>query len=279
MNLARFLIEDEVVKLRDTDGRPVSEATSPCKDCPPCPYNDQRHGLPMNLAALRQLVANWEDILYWISPQTAEQSSLRDSLAVALLATVQPAVYAIENPESSVPAGISARYKACLGFCQILTYMIWNDPNPDSAKLGDYGNSDEFFQWLDEEGWLIGQIQACPGPRTMIDQLFTRFCSAQLAPEQVKLSENTVEIVALQSVHVLANHQAENSLASRLLQRGQAPWIFALVQNPRRDPGEVTKLFEQGQIPRSVKQLLKDPADVELFLRLCTQKDTLLKYH
>ena len=268
MNLAQFLLEDKVLSLRDSDGRPVSEATSGEEHFSPCPYSDKRHGYPMNVPALRQMTGQWEHVLDWVSPKRGENSKLRDSLAVALFATVEPMIYKLENPELVIPSEMSIRYKACLGFCQVLTYLIWNDLDPSEARLADFGTADEFFVWLDRERWLLGQVQACPGPRTMIQQLFTRFCSARPKVHQSVVVERVLELVALQSVHVLAAHKNEGSLAHQLFHRGQSPWLFALIQNPDRDPAEVSKFFSDLELPVKVQTLLERPTDEGLFLEL-----------
>lgn len=102
----------------------------------------------------------------------------------------------------------------------------------------------------------------------MIDQLFTRFCAARANGERLSCADEVLLLIALQSIHVLANHRTEGSLAAKLFHRGQAPWLFALVQNPDRDPAEVSKLFPNGELPRKVKAMLERPSDERLFLEL-----------
>lgn len=222
----------------------------------------------MNRSALKQVSGQWEGILSWVGPEVGSPSSLRESLSVALLATVEPSLHHLSHPHAPVPAPISARHKACLGFCQILFFMLINDPEPDEAKLSDYGSKEEFFQWLDTEGWLLGQQQACAGPQRMIEQLFERFCRAQLSPEKKDLVDQLTVLVALQSIHVLSNHRQKGSIAARLFERGQSPWLFTSVQNPRRDPNDITKLFAQKRPPSRVEALLAEPSDESLFLSL-----------
>lgn len=272
MSLARLILTSGIAELYDSENRPLSEPTSQGQTLVVCPYQDRRRNLPMNRAALEQVSRHWSDIVDWVSPEGQTTSTLRDSLAVALLATIDPLLFRLQNPDSLIPVALSARYKACLGFCQVLTFLLWHEQHPDEARLSDYGSSAEFFLWLDSEAWLLGQEQVCAGPRPMIEELYRRFCAARPRDEHRQTIDDALELIALQFVHVMSNHQQSGSLAAQMLHRGHSPWLFALHHRPNRACGDVSKFFQHGALPPRVERLLQDPADEELFLRLfsCT---------
>lgn len=136
-----------------------------------------------------KMARHWTEILDWVAPKKGKNVPIRDSLAVSLLATVTPLVMYSKKPDSPISSAVSAHYKACLGFCQVLFFLLWNEPYPEQTRLADFGNQVEFFHWLDSEKWLIGSHQACSGPWAMIEELFSRFCRARLSQEDRALVE------------------------------------------------------------------------------------------
>lgn len=216
--------------LSDEDGRPLTEGVGEER---PCPYPDGRQGWPMNVQALAQVRRHWDYITTTV--ETTSGPRLTDAFQAALAAIYSP--FQAKRP---VPAPVSALYKACAGFSQVFCFLLLEDlPRPENL-----------FDWLDQEGWLLGTHQACAGPRAMIDELAACF---QRGPGGSEVTE-----VALQAALAIATYRASQrgGLGLQILENSRAPWMHAVTMRPRRDPTVVRRFF--AETPPAVEHFLQE---------------------
>lgn len=184
-----------------------------------CPYPDSRHGWPMNTEALAQVRRHWSFLTTTIEATSGPR--LTDAFHASLRAIYAPFQH------RPVPAHLSALYKACAGFSQVFCFLL----------LEGQERPDNFFEWLDREGWLLGTRQACAGPQKMIEELAACFHHGPGA--------RPVTEVPLQAALAIATYRAETrgGLGQQLLEESRAPWMHAVTIRPRRDPTEARRLY------------------------------------
>ncbi|MEW6278967.1 MAG: hypothetical protein AB1758_10115 [Candidatus Eremiobacterota bacterium] len=248
----------------DEDGRPLLEQASPKYAAQelPCPYRDRRLGRPMNAAALRQVERHWgyvrETVAQCAPPDATVGQAFRASLAGYARVAQAGAV---------VPAPTAALYKACAGFSQVFCFLLLSQEGMADAPLSSLGGPEEFWAWLDGEGWLLGQRQVCAGSPARLRELYAAFCGGRgVGPAWLDL---TREFVGLQAALALATGRsagvgpADEGLGPDLLFRGTAPWLFPVTRHPGRPPEDVLRLFPAREVPASLREFLRQdsPSD------------------
>jgi hypothetical protein len=170
--LLTAVTQDVVRDLLDEDGRPLGENASPKypKDMTrevTCPYSGTRHGGVMNVSALAQITENWSQVLGALRSEGTVLSAWRATVA----GITAPVRYALDHPGEPVPRSLSALYKTCLGFNQVLLHVLLSG---DVARrpLSDLGDADSFLDLLEAGGFLVGGEQVCAGPPQMLRAAF-----------------------------------------------------------------------------------------------------------
>lgn len=161
--------------LVDADGRPVGELASERYAQTPtrvvrCPFHDRREGQPMNASALKQLREVWPDILQAAASLAGSSGSGVAAWRAAIALTAAPTLHALLRPGVPVPNALSAGYKASLGFAQVLTHLLLTVGS--DLPFAQLGSGDQLLAFLDREGWLLGESQACAGTPEMIVALW-----------------------------------------------------------------------------------------------------------
>jgi len=255
----RQLLADHVPELTDSDGRPLVEASLTLSSARICAYGDQRDGRPLNFPALQQVSRHWRSLLKSVAAEAGD-GSLQAAFRASLTITTAPLLCDASSP---LAAGISAGYKACIGFSQVFCHMLLSGL-PPSQNLAEVASGPEFFQWLESEDWLLGQHQACAGSPSQIQELYAAFATPQPQPPRADHGELAVAAVALQSALVLATYRAvasgekeRHGLGYRLWQQARWPWMHSVTNPPGRDPDCVRNLFP-GPAPPSLQTFLKE---------------------
>ncbi len=174
--------------VRDDEGRPLGEGkASPeqRRDVPmdlrPCPYADSRqhHGKPMNVSALKQMLAHWPALLGGIAflralyRETARQERLRliDVWRLGRLTTslAEFACLRAWMPcgDGKLPAAVAVLYKAPLGV-SLTAGAMWSD---GAARFDALVSGDELYEYADRFGHFIGADQVCAGPVALVKEV------------------------------------------------------------------------------------------------------------
>jgi hypothetical protein len=276
----------------DDDGRPLEEHVDPIyaslhSDEQPCPYRDARFGKLMNVSALRQVHQHWD----WLSVQIAAQcpagSTVYQAWSASLLGVTAPLLWICQSPEEPLPSGWAALYKTCVGFSAAFCTMMLHHSMTNEI-LAESCSSKDFFQLLDQNGWLTGTSQVCAGSRGQIEQLYQAFSGQsqlKVARESRVLSlpnyhlSWAVESVRLQLAlmaatyrHQLDGFQREEiltpSLGAYLLRESASPWCLALNLQPPRNPEIAESLVPAGQQDSKLTEFIaRDEAGLTLVER------------
>ena len=169
--------QDIVRDLLDEDGRPLGEKASAkyptdATRVVTCPYADARRGGVMNVSALAQITEHWPDVLDALGSEGTVVSAWRATVA----GLIAPVRFALDHPNEPVPTLLSAVYKTCLGFNQVLLHVLLSG-DVASRPLSDLGDSDSFLSLLDAGRFLVGREQVCAGPPQMIRAAFDALLS------------------------------------------------------------------------------------------------------
>ena len=174
---------------RDVEGRPLRESRTPAADLRPddieyktCPYSGTRQGQPMNVSALRQVSAHWDDILDALAFVRAEYVRLRGAEAldvmdvwrVSQLGSALPWWYVLGKGEPS-PAYAAALAKATQGsglWAQrvIVDALATRTPPPPLT-------AQTIVELAEANGTLLAEAEVCSGSERML----ARFFDAMLA--------------------------------------------------------------------------------------------------
>lgn len=223
---------------RDSDGRPLGEQASPtmyasCREERACPYPGGRHGLTMNTAALRQVRRHWPAVLQTVRAWGRPGATVREAWQVTLAAYVVAATH----PEP-IPAPISALYKTCIGFNQVLFFLLLAADDVGEAPLSALATPPEFVQWLEREGWLLGQDQVCAGPARLIAAVFAALCDGDGGGAGMAAQPPVETVVGWQALAIAAalrgqraRDRGRGGLCERLW-TSKAPWMAALRLRP-----------------------------------------------
>ncbi len=192
--LLSLLLADAALDALDEDGRPLGEQASPVLyrassvDERPCPYEDgrARARMPMNVAALRQANTCWREVLAQLSRLAALHATSEGPLSghqvwQAHLAVMCAPLLWWRAHDAPLPRALSALYKLSLGFATALPMLLLSQPGVGDAPLGEALSGEEFFALNDAQGWLIGQMQVCAGPKRLITQSYETICWANLS--------------------------------------------------------------------------------------------------
>jgi hypothetical protein len=161
----------------DDEGRPVGERRAPSSakigvpmELKPCPYRDERRGLPMNVSALAQITRHLDTVLDDISAFRAAQGhsspSWMELLEVVIDQLFGPGRHAILEGDtgSAIPARLAVGHKLAAGFFGVLGDLI-------AAELAGRGRPpsvDSFLDYVSETRALQGGSEVCGGPPVMI---------------------------------------------------------------------------------------------------------------
>jgi hypothetical protein len=166
---------------RDDEGRPLREGRTPPEyrrpdeiEYRPCPYPGSRQvaGRPMNVSALRQTSAHWDEIAYALGFLRAAYAGARggygpdilDLWRVSQLGSALPWFHALAG--EPLPAYAAALSKATLGTGilaqRLLLRMLaeaWMPPPFTAQVLAELAES---------TGTLVGESEVCSAPDRMI---------------------------------------------------------------------------------------------------------------
>jgi hypothetical protein len=174
--------------MRDTEGRPLGEAKVPPEqrsdlvmELRTCPYAGSRHNhaRPMNVSALKQMLAHWQEALGGIAllrslyGDQARQQRLRliDVWRIAGLtsAVADFAFLRAWQPiaDGALPAAVAVLYKVPLGV-SLTTSAMWED---GAARFDAIVDADALYEYADQHGHFIGPRQVCGGPVAMVKEV------------------------------------------------------------------------------------------------------------
>lgn len=171
---------------RDDEDRPLREGRTPAEhlrstdlEYKPCPYAGSRreHALPMNVAALRQMSAHWDDILgamvmmrdAYREIRGVTELDLMDAWRVSQLGSALPWWF-ILGKGVTAPAYAAALAKAMQGvglWAQLdfgkMQTENWQPPPITAASI---------LALTEANGTLIGETEVCAGPEKMLLRYF-----------------------------------------------------------------------------------------------------------
>lgn len=194
---------------RDEEGRPLSEGKTPphlLKDVPmemaECPYTGSRykHFLPMNVSALKQMTAHWQEILTGLRAMgslfcgSGEQVSLKDFHTCVVACSMLPSYlfYRTHNPypNGKLPASVSAIYKVAIGMIGSLEVMLTRGMITGEFNAHTAVTPELVIGFADREGMFIGAHEVCAGPPAMMREVVLAMCERQhSAPDWEILQE------------------------------------------------------------------------------------------
>jgi len=171
---------------RDDEDRPLREGRTPDEylrpddiEYKPCPYAGSRkdHALPMNVSALRQMSAHWDDILGamvmlrdgYRRIRGILELDLMDAWRVSQLGSALPWWFILGKRETA-PAYAAALAKAMQGvglwaqadFVKMQT-ETWRPPAITATSI---------LSRTEENGTLIAETEVCAGPEKMLLRFF-----------------------------------------------------------------------------------------------------------
>jgi hypothetical protein len=174
--------------MRDDEGRPLGESKAPAEqlcgvplELRACPYADSRHNhaRPMNVSALKQMLAHWEEVLGGIALLRSlycaglkrERLLLIDVYRIGGLTSFL-ADFAFLRAwaplgDHELPAAVAALYKAPLGIT-LTTSAMWAD---GAARFDSPIAADALYDYADQHGHFIGAHQVCGGPVALIKEV------------------------------------------------------------------------------------------------------------
>gem|GEM_PF-6589299 len=185
---ARTLIDhvagEALLHVLDADGRPLGEQASRSAyiaagvEERPCPFQDNRarSGHPINMAALRQVSREWDNIQEHIGSLTAATSQ-RERLTGFEITRVNaamqfaPFVWLLQE-SGPIPGPIASAFKLSVGFIRTLPLITIAMEGISETPMLDVLSPPEFFELLDAHEWLTGQTQVCAGSRRSIQRIY-----------------------------------------------------------------------------------------------------------
>lgn len=174
----------------DDEGRPVGERreTSAVKDgveieLRACPYRDARHGLQMNVSALRQITRHLDDTLASIDAfhgaRGRPPESWRDVLSAVIDQLGRPgrAVLAA-GAAHRVPAQDAVGHKLAAGFFGVIHQIVRDEALGHHRPL----TADALVEAAVTQGALIGASEVCAGPMHLIKKASEALVSGAQTP-------------------------------------------------------------------------------------------------
>ncbi|HEY4242076.1 MAG TPA: hypothetical protein VGM88_19795 [Kofleriaceae bacterium] len=167
---------------RDAEDRPLREGRTPPEllrdgeiEYRACPYDGGRAGRPMNVSALRQTTAHWDEIAGALALLRAEYGTgrtLADVWRLSQVGSALPWFYVMRG--GPLPAYAAALSKATLGTAILANRALvktftdgWQAPPLTPASLAALA---------EETGTLVGAHEVCSAPSPLIEKL----CAALL---------------------------------------------------------------------------------------------------
>lgn len=171
---------------RDDEDRLIREGRTPAEFIRPgeieyktCPYSGSRHqhASPMNVSALRQMSAHWDDILAalavmrvaYAEPRGDAKPELVDLWRVGQLGSALPWFYLLRG-EARAPAYAAALAKITLGVGlwaqRLLVDLLAGAWTPIELT------PQAIYDSTDGNGTLIGETEVCSGPEKMMLRFF-----------------------------------------------------------------------------------------------------------
>ena len=225
----------------------------------------------MNLTALRQLTAAWPALLGTVQALAGPDPTVHRAWRAAVACTSAPLL----RP-GPVPVAVGGLYKTALGLTQATTALLLADDGVADTPLAQLGGPDAFFAWLDDGGWLLGQVQVCAGSAPMIASMFRALCGEGAPGPGLDLDPPALWVdaacatVGLQVAYLAAAYGAvrrgqdagiADTPAGTWL-RAPPPWLRAVLAVPNRPPEHARRLFPAGRVPDVVTGFLDaGPAD------------------
>jgi hypothetical protein len=181
-------ITTRAMLMRDADGRPLSEAKAGADRMAGVPFELRRcgypgsrhhHAHPMNVSALRQVSAHWEDLLGALAYLHAlhvrwagmPPTRLVDIWRIGHMtsAIAEYAFARARDPicDGALPGAIGAMYKVTLGVTSTCV-RIWSD---GGCQFSDPSDAKLLAHYAEHHGQLIGPEQVCGGSDAMILEL------------------------------------------------------------------------------------------------------------
>lgn len=295
-------VGEELLAATDADGRPLGEQALPLAyaaagvDERPCPFQDARAeaDLPINMAALRQVRRHWRELLETMRALAHHHGRWRELTGhelwrVNLAGRTLPALLLADDPDALIPGPASALFKISLGYSRIIPTLLVATPALADAPILDALPAEQFFELLDEQGWLIGQRQVCAGSRQSFlatwEAMATGDAEAHAAlPGYLSarcdaLVTHTAAVLALQGVAIAAarEHIAWGALdevpgwgaspgscdtsswphCARQLRASNARSAELVRALPGLLPEHFYQLFHEGEAPASLTALLE----------------------
>lgn len=193
-SLLMALLSEQTMELLDEQGRPLGERAiwaayqSAEVDERPCPFHDSRQeaGLPINAAALRQVVQCWPQLLSMLNaltgawPTSSSRLNGFEAWRVNVAAQCWPLwerIHAKEAEPAPVALPLSALFKVTLGFSSFLPMAMLSHEGLADAPMLDALSGQDCYTLLDREEWLWGVHQVCAGPPRHIIAFYEQLCS------------------------------------------------------------------------------------------------------
>lgn len=239
-SLLMALLSEQAMELLDEGARPLGERAiwgayhSAGVDERPCPFHDSRQQaqLPINAAALRQVITAWEPMLATLNQLTglcASTSPPEFALSAQRVwltntaAQCWPLLWARANPGQPVPLVISALFKVTLGFSTFLPMALLTHPGLAPRALIEELPPHACYELLDQEEWLWGIHQVCAGPPKHIMVFYQQLCThdAARSPEMPHALPDALRQVAMLAQEFQAALLATGLAAQGFIERGQ----------------------------------------------------------
>jgi hypothetical protein len=193
----------------DDEGRPLRERRAPSsakKGVPielrPCPYHDERQGLPMNVSALEQLLRHFSAVAKSVAAfrgMLGEEARPWEGMLDALLDLLAaPGIHLLRarDPRGRVPAIDAAGYKLAAGYFDALRRLLLLEAKGRRQEVSAAG----FLEFVREHRALIGAGEACAGPPQLIARLTRSFLDA--APPVTAIDRRRVAIASTLAAQV-----------------------------------------------------------------------------
>ncbi len=182
------LWEKHTMGMRDQEGRPLGEAKIPFgqrdgveMELRTCPYADSRqhNRRPMNVSALKQMFAHWQEALAGLALLRSLYCAGLKSGRLRLIdvwriggltsSVVDFAFLRASAPigDGCLPAAVAVLYKAPLGI-GMSTQAMWAD---GAARWRDPVDAGALYEYADRHGHFIGPQQVCAGPVAMVKEV------------------------------------------------------------------------------------------------------------
>ncbi|HEX4421293.1 MAG TPA: hypothetical protein VH165_25435 [Kofleriaceae bacterium] len=200
---------------RDDEGRPLREGRTPPEylhpgeiEYKPCPYPGSRQAAhPMNVSALRQTSAHWDEIvsaLGWLRASYAEARGsygpdVMDVWRVSQLGSALPWFYVLRG--DPMPAYAAALSKATLGTGILAQRLIlkmlaerWLPPPFTTSAL---------LALAESTGTLVGETEVCSAPDKMIARFLDVLVGSTPGSEPVPAGAATIDALIAERDRVL----------------------------------------------------------------------------